>query len=251
MVIGGDYGYAGAAAMAGESAARVGAGLTSVATRPEHLAAIVSRCPELMVATVCGGLELEPLLQRPSVLVIGPGLGNSPWSEQLLQRAAATGLPMVVDADALNMIAEGRVLANPKRDNWVLTPHPGEAARLLGCTIAEVQQDRFAAVRQLQQKFGGVVLLKGAGTVIADREGRLSLANVGNPGMASGGMGDVLSGVIGGLLAQDVSLEIAVQLAVCLHGEAADLAVEQDGQRGLLATDLIPWIRQLLNSEIV
>lgn len=248
MVVGGDLGFAGAAALAAETAARIGAGLTSVATRAEHLAAILARRPELMVSGVASGLQLEPLLQRATVLVVGPGLGQSPWSEQLLQCAAASNLPMVLDADGLNLLAAGRVLGRERRANWVLTPHPGEAARLLGCSVAEVQQDRFAAVARLQQQYGGSVLLKGAGTVIASRDGSLSLANVGNPGMASGGMGDVLSGVIGGLLAQGVEQDLAVQLAVCLHGTAADLAAEEDGQRGMLAADLIPWMRQLLNS---
>lgn len=250
MVIGGDSGYAGAVAMAGEASARMGAGLTSVATRPEHVAAIIARRPELMVLGVTSGQELETYLERPTVLVLGPGLGRTPWSEQMLQQAVACGLPMVLDADGLNLLAEGRVIANTtQRDNWVLTPHPGEAARLLDCSVAEIQRDRFAAARQLQQRFGGTVLLKGAGTVIAAADGSLSVAYVGNPGMASGGMGDVLSGVLGGLLAQGLEPGLATQLAVCLHGTAADLAAEENGQRGLLATDLLPYLRQLLNSQ--
>ncbi len=251
MVVGGDSGFAGAAAMAGESAARMGAGLTSVATRPEHVAAIIARRPELMVAGVTSGQALEPLLARVTVLVLGPGLGRSPWSEQMLQQAAASDLPIVLDADGLNLLSEGRVLGNQcRRDNWILTPHPGEAARLLGVTTAEIQKDRFSAARQLQQRFGGTVLLKGAGTVIAAQDGSLSVADVGNPGMASGGMGDVLSGVIGGLLAQGLEPCAATKLAVCLHGAAADMAVADNGMRGLLATDLLPYLRQLLNSEL-
>jgi len=250
MVIGGDLGFAGAAALAGEAAARMGAGLTSVATRPEHVSAIIARRPELMVMGVPSGQQLQPLLERPSVLVLGPGLGQTPWSEQMLQQAALTDLPMVLDADGLNILAAGRVLPNAMRSNWVLTPHPGEAARLLGCTVAEVQEDRFAAAGALQKKYGGCVLLKGAGTIIAGADGSLSLANVGNPGMASGGMGDLLSGVIGGLLAQGLDLTKATQLAVCLHGSAADLAVEEDGLRGLLAMDLMPYLRLLLNGQV-
>jgi len=249
MVIGGDSGLAGAAAMAGEASARMGAGLTSVATRLEHVGAIIARRPELMVMGVSSGQALEPLLARPTVLVLGPGLGQSPWSEQMLQQAALTDLPMVLDADGLNLLAQGRVLPDHYRDNWVLTPHPGEAARLLGCTITQVQSDRYGAARQLQQRFGGTVLLKGAGTVIAAADGSLSVANVGNPGMASGGMGDVLSGVIGGLLAQGLEASVAAKLGVCLHGTAADLAVAEEGQRGLLAMDLMPYLRELLNSE--
>ena len=248
MVIGGDYGYAGAAAMAGEASARMGAGLTCVATQPEHVAALVARRPELMVLAADSGQTLEPLLAKPTVLVLGPGLGQSPWSEQMLQQALKTHLPLVLDADGLNLLAEGRVSSGIRRDNWILSPHPGEAARLLDCSVATVQSDRFAAAQTLQKKFGGTVLLKGAGTVIAAADGSLSVANVGNPGMASGGMGDVLSGVIGGLLAQGLDPCEATKLAVCLHGEAADMAVEEEGQRGLLAADLMPYLRLLLNS---
>lgn len=246
MVIGGDYGYAGAALMAAEAAARLGSGLTSVATQPEHVSAMIARRPELMVLGVPSGQALEPLLERPTVLVLGPGLGQTPWSEQMLQQAAKTELPMVIDADALNLVAAGRVLPKAHRDNWILTPHPGEAARLLDCTTAEVQADRFAAVAKLQARYGGTVILKGAGTLVASG-GQVSLANVGNPGMATGGMGDVLSGVLGALLAQGMDAMTAAQLGVCLHGEAADLAVQDDGVRGLLPTDLLPYLRQLLN----
>jgi NAD(P)H-hydrate epimerase len=151
---------------------------------------------------------------------------------------------MVLDADGLNLLATGRGVAAGPRDNWVLTPHPGEAARLLGSTTAEVQADRFAAVRELQQSFGGVALLKGNGSLIAGG-GQVLLSDYGNPGMASGGMGDVLSGVIGSLLAQQLPALEAAALGVCLHGAAADLAAE-DGQRGLLASDLMPRMRTLL-----
>ncbi len=251
MVVGGDTGLGGAAAMAGEAAARMGAGLTSVATRPEYVPAIVARRPELMVLGVSSGQELAAQLARATVLVLGPGLGQSSWSEQMLQQAAASGLPVVLDADGLNLLAEGRVLPQQRRDNWILTPHPGEAARLLHTSAEAVQQDRFAAARQLQETFGGTVLLKGAGTIICAPDGSLSVANVGNPGMASGGMGDVLSGVIGGLLAQGLEPCTATKLAVCLHGTAADLAVAEEGQRGLLAADLMPYLRHLLNSEML
>ena len=162
---------------------------------------MVARTPEAMPIAVASGQELAPLVSAADVLVVGPGLGQSPWSEQLLQVAAASNKPMVLDADGLNLLAQGRVVDQVRRDNWVLTPHPGEAARLLQCANAEVQADRFAAVRALQQRYGGVVLLKGSGSLIAGAD-RVLLSDYGNPGMASGGMGDVLSGVIGSLLAQ-------------------------------------------------
>lgn len=249
LVVGGDAGFAGAALMAAEAAARSGAGLTSVATHAAHVAALVARRPELMVHAVSSGQTLAPLLARPTVLVIGPGLGQSPWSEQLLQAAAASELPQVLDADALNLLAEGRVIAADARANRVLTPHPGEAARLLGCSVAAVQADRFAAAVSLQQRFGGVVVLKGAGTLVASADG-VSLAHAGNPGMASGGMGDVLSGIIGALLAQGLSPRAAAELGVMVHAMAADMAAADEGERGLLATDLLVSVRQLLNGVV-
>ena len=215
-----------------------------VATREEHVAALVARTPEAMPIGVRSGQDLAPLLEAADVLVVGPGLGQSSWSEQLLQAAAASGRPMVLDADGLNLLAAGRVIAQRRRDNWVLTPHPGEAARLLGCSTAEVQADRFAAARSLQQTYGGVTVLKGNGSLVTDGS-QLLLSDYGNPGMASGGMGDVLSGVIGALLAQRPTALEAAALGVCLHGAAADLAAEE-GQRGLLASDLIPQMRALL-----
>lgn len=248
MVIGGDTGFGGAALMAAEAAARTGAGLVSVATRPEHIPAILARRPEIMACGVVSGQELEPWLARPTVLVLGPGLGSSPWSEQMLQQAANTGLPMVLDADALNMMAAERVLpAGSKRDNWLLTPHPGEAARLLGVSTADIQADRFAAVQALQQRYGGAVILKGAGSLVAGTTLGIGVVTAGNPGMASGGMGDILSGILGGLLAQGLPLEEAARVGATVHSVAADMAAEELGQRGLLALDLIPYLCQLLS----
>jgi hydroxyethylthiazole kinase-like uncharacterized protein yjeF len=156
-------------------------------------------------------------------------------------------VPLVIDADALNIIADGRVVKQPYKDNWILTPHPGEAARLLGCSSAEIQQDRFAAVAELQRRFGGTVILKGAGTLVADTEtATIGICPYGNPGMAAGGMGDVLSGVLGALLAQGLSPAVAARLGVCLHGRAGDIAASS-GQRGMMATDLIAHLRQLVN----
>ncbi len=246
MVIGGEHGYGGAAILAAEAAAMTGAGLVSLATRAEHLAPALARRPELMVVGVPSGQELEPFLTRPTHLVVGPGLGRTPWSEQMLQQALASGRPLVLDADALNILAEGR-LRWPNHGHWVLTPHPGEAARLLQTSVTEVQQNRPRAVIALQEKLGGVVVLKGAGTLICDGSETV-LAKVGNPGLASAGTGDVLSGVIGSFMAQGLSLMAAAQLGVCLHGAAADLAVEETGVPGLQAAELIPYMRELLRA---
>src|SRR5690554_5173263 len=161
LIIGGDHGMGGAALIAAEAAARVGAGLVSVATRPEHVAALLARAPELMVHGVDSGQDLDPLLDRPSVIVIGPGLGQTPWSEQLLQNALASDKPLVVDADGLNLLAQLQDTMPLRRNTWVLTPHPGEAARLLSTTTERINGDRFQAAQDLQACFGGTVVLKG------------------------------------------------------------------------------------------
>lgn len=245
LVIGGDYGMAGAVSMASEAAARVGAGLVSVVTRAEHVAPLIARRPEIMVHGVNSRQQLEPLMDRFNCIVVGPGLGRSAWSEQMLQVILATNLPLVVDADALNLIAEREAT---DRQNWIMTPHPGEAARLLGCQTMEIQRDRYKSIIRLQQKYHGTILLKGAGTLLQDPV-ETSLCPYGNPGMAVAGMGDVLSGVIGGLLAQGMSLSPAAKLGVCLHSRAADLIAKECGERGILATDLMPWLQRLVNSE--
>ncbi len=247
LVIGGNKGMAGAVLMAAEVCARTGAGLVSVATLPEHVPAIVSRRPEIMAHGVTSIHDIDALLGAATIVVVGPGLGKNPWAEQMLYRASASGLPMVVDADALNILSEGRVVRSPFPGQWILTPHPGEAARLLGVSVGEIGADRFAAAQKLQKQYGATVILKGAGTIIAC-EDRLSLCSYGNPGMASGGMGDVLSGLMGSLLAQGFSSGNAAKLAVALHSRAADIEVQKNGMRGLLASDLTAVIRQLINS---
>ncbi|MCX2982725.1 NAD(P)H-hydrate dehydratase [Halieaceae bacterium IMCC14734] len=246
LVVGGDIGMGGAALMAGEAAARCGAGLVSVATRAEHVAAIITRCPEIMARGVQVAADMGSLLQRATVVAVGPGLGTGPWSEQMFCAAALSAVPQVLDADALTLLASGRLLEVQPRANRVITPHPGEAARLLGINTAEVQADRFAAVQALQQRYGGVVVLKGVGSLVCDGQ-NIWLSPYGNPGMASGGMGDVLTGVIAALLGQGLSPPAAACAGVCLHGRAADLAA-QEGGRGLLATDLLPLLRALVDT---
>lgn len=242
LVIGGDYGYQGAAILAGSAAARAGAGLVTVATRPEHARTIPLFRPELMTAAVTAARDLDALMERVSVVAIGPGLGQSDWAISLLAKVLQTRLPLVVDADALNLLA----LEPLRRENWVLTPHPGEAARLLGITSTEVQTDRFAAVTSLRDRFGGTVALKGAGSLVAGATGPIRLNRTGNPGMAGGGMGDVLTGVIAGLVAQGMEPGVATVAGVYLHGYAADQCAGE-GERGMLAGDLLPVIRSLVN----
>ncbi|MDO9424218.1 MAG: NAD(P)H-hydrate dehydratase [Methylobacter sp.] len=242
LIVGGDLGYSGAARMAGEAALRVGAGLVSIATRAEHSRLMNLNRPELMCHGAETSAQLAALLEKVDVVVLGPGLGQSDWAIRLFNAAISSEKPMVIDADGLNRLANARA-AKP---NWILTPHPGEAARLLNCSTADIQQDRFAAASSIQANYGGVAILKGAGTLIAS-EHQLAVSNTGNPGMASGGMGDVLAGAIAGLLAQGLSLQDAAQQGVYNHGLAADLAAEKDGERGLLASDLMPYLRRLVN----
>jgi NAD(P)H-hydrate epimerase len=243
LVVGGECGYAGAVRLAAEAAARSGAGLVSVATRVAHAAAITAARPELMCHGVESAAELEPLLRRATVVVVGPGLGQGAWGQRMLGRLLQVRQPLVMDADALNLLA----LEPVRRDDWILTPHPGEAGRLLGEDATDVQRDRFAAAIGLQASYGGVVVLKGPGSLVLGDDGMPGICNGGNPGMASGGMGDVLSGILGALIAQGLSLRDAAGVGVCLHAAAADAAVQMAGERGLLASDLFPHLRQLIN----
>jgi hydroxyethylthiazole kinase-like uncharacterized protein yjeF len=246
LVVGGELGMGGALAMAARSAARVGAGLVTAATRSDHLSALIASSPEIMAYGVRGGADLVELAERASVYAIGPGLGQNGWAEQLLRVIDQSAGIRVLDADALNILARAPDYIGMQRDDWILTPHPGEAARLLGVDAAAVQADRFGAVEELQQRYGGVVVLKGAGTLICGG-GAVYVSGYGGPGMASGGMGDILTGVIAGLCAQGLSPLDAACYAVCLHGRAAEEAARDGGERGTLATDLLPWLRRLVN----
>jgi hydroxyethylthiazole kinase-like uncharacterized protein yjeF len=244
LAIGGDLGMGGAIRLAGEAALRCGAGLVSVATRGAHIAALLAGRPELMARAVDDAPLPDDLLARASVIAIGPGLGRAEWGVALWRAAMSTPLPLVVDADALNLLAlEPRTLPNA-----VLTPHPGEAARLLGSDTATVQSDRFAAVRALAQRYAAVAVLKGAGSLVAAPDGRVAVCPWGNAGMASGGMGDVLTGVIAALLAQGLPPWDAACAGVALHARAGDLAAG-DAPRGLVASDLFVPLRELANGS--
>ena len=198
----------------------------------------------LMTLGVSSANQLMGVLAQASVVVVGPGLGQAPWGRSLLSAAAQAKIPQVWDADALNLLSNAVIAL---ATGSVITPHPGEAARLLGITTAQVQADRPAAARALVKKYSVVCVLKGAGTLIAGLDGKLAICNHGHPAMATAGLGDVLTGVIGALLAQGMSAFDAACLAVWLHARAG----EQQGQlgRGLAASDLIPAIRQLLEEH--
>ena len=247
LAIGGDHGLGGAIRLAGEAALRVGAGLVSVATRAEHVVALNAARPELMASGVGGPQELETLLQRASVVALGPGLGQRAWGHALWRTAIAAGRPVVLDADGLNLLARDP-LSLPA--NTVLTPHPGEAARLLDCDTVKIAADRFAAARELARRHQCVCVLKGAGTLVATPHGEVAVCPWGNPGMASGGMGDVLTGVIAALLAQGLDAEHAARIGVALHARAGDIAARA-GERGLLASDLFGPLRALSNGVAV
>lgn len=246
LVIGGDYGMGGAVRMSAEAAMRVGAGLVSVATRPEHVTVVNCSRPEIMCHQVNSADDVLPLLDRATVIVIGPGLGKSEWAVDLLTAVLSCDKPKIMDADALNLLSKQPA----HRNDWILTPHPGEASRLLDSSCQVVQDDRFSAVDALQTKYGGIAVLKGVGTLIKGENEAIGVCPAGNPGMATGGMGDILSGVIGGLLAQHISLLEAANAGVLVHSIAADIAAQEGGERGLLATDLLSHLRELVNPDV-
>jgi NAD(P)H-hydrate epimerase len=241
LIVGGGPGMSGAVRLCGEEALRAGAGLVSIATHPSHSVFVAGNRPELMCHGVAGARELSPLLERATVVALGPGLGTDPWSRTLFEKVSAAGKPLVIDADGLNLLA-----ANPTQyDNWILTPHPGEAGRLLGTGAADVQRDRRDAVRRLHERYGGTVVLKGAGSLISADNGPPWLCSGGNPGMASAGMGDVLTGMIAALRAQGLAREMAAVAGVELHARAGDSAAG-NGEIGMLASDLVAELRSCI-----
>jgi len=241
LVIGGGPGMPGAARLAGEAALRSGAGLVTLAVHPESAGVVAAR-PELMCVAARSPADLTAALSRATVVAVGPGLGQSAWAREMFEAALACGRPLVVDADALNLLA-----AAPRRnEHWVLTPHPGEAARLLDQTSAEVQSDRLSAAAHLHDRYGGTVVLKGAGSIVRGGGDLPCICDRGNPGMATGGMGDVLTGVIAGIAAQCADLGLAARAGVFVHGQAGDLAARR-GERGLLASDVLDQVRTCVN----
>lgn len=244
LIIGGDRGMPGAVRLAGEAAYRCGAGLVTLATHPIHAATVNVARPELIAHGVKSAVGLKPMLAAADGVVIGPGLGRQAWGKSLFQAAVRSHRPMVLDADALFFLARGKL----KRKDWILTPHPGEAARLLGVKTIDIQNDRPAAVRAIAKRYGGVCVLKGSGTLIAESGGEvIDLCDLGNPGLASGGTGDVLTGAIAALIGQGLSAREATRLGVWLHARAADRLAAEQGEIGLMAGDLPPVMRHELN----
>ena len=245
VIIGGDHGTGGAIRMAGEAALRAGAGLVRVLTRQENIAPLITARPELMVHELTPP-SLEESLEWADVIVIGPGLGQQEWGKKALQKVENSRKPMLWDADVLNLLA-----INPdKRQNRVITPHPGEAARLLNCAVSQIESDRLLAADRLVKRYGGCVVLKGAGTIVAGQDRECGLIDAGNAGMGSGGMGDVLSGIIGALLAQKLSPYDAACAGCVAHGAAADELASRYGTRGMLATDLFSTLYRFVNPDL-
>jgi len=239
LIAGSGVSMPGATRLAGEACMRVGAGLVTVAVAPDNVAAIAAGRPELICLPVADPRALTDAIARADVVAIGPGLGRDSWARAVLDTVLAQDKPLVVDADALTLVAESGV---PARDNWILTPHPGEAGRLLGISSDEVQRDRLAALDALVERYRGTVVLKGAGTLIGSPRRTPALCERGNPGMASAGMGDVLTGAIAGILAQCRDPWLAARVGVLVHAMAGD-SVARNGERGLLASDVARELR--------
>ena len=245
VLIGGGEGTGGAIRLSAESALRSGAGLVRVLTHRDNVGPLLGARPELMVAEATPQ-RLDEALEWADMIAIGPGLGQDQWGQALLSRVKKSKKPALWDADALNLLA----IDPDTRQNRILTPHPGEAARLLGVSVAEIEQDRLQAARELVSRYGGVVVLKGAGTLVASARGEMTIADVGNPGMATGGMGDLLSGIIAALAGQKLSLYDAACAGVIAHGAAADRVADEYGMRGILATDLLQPLRRFVNPDM-
>jgi len=250
LTVGGCSTMPGAIRLASESALRCGAGLVAVSSHKNNQMHILSGRPELMLAPATSALlENSNQLCKAKTYLIGPGLGQSDEAKQLFELICKTGQSqnktIVIDADALLLLSKTKAQCH----HWILTPHPKEAAALLHCDVASIEADRFVAVRAIAKQYGGICLLKGAGTLISDGE-QVVINNSGNAGMATAGMGDVLSGIISALVMQSDNNFYSTCLAAYIHGAAADIIANKNGQRGLLASDLFIPLQQLLNGKV-
>lgn len=243
LIVGSGSGMPGAVRLSGEACLRVGAGLVTVAVAPENVPAISAGRPELICLQLTGVSVLTEAIDKAEVIAIGPGLGRTQWARDAFHAVLDSGKPLVVDADALNLIAEAGI---EPRDNWILTPHPGEAGRLLDISTEEIQADRLSALDRLVKRYGGVVVLKGAGTLVGTKGHTPALCERGNPGMASAGTGDVLTGAVAGILAQCRDDWLAARVGVLVHAMAGDAAA-RTGERGLLASDVARELHHCVN----
>lgn len=248
LAVGGNEGMPGAIRLSAEAALRSGVSLIAVCCHHKSQSMVFSERPEIMLAPATSvGLAQSRVFNKARVFIVGPGLGQNHWAKQLFSLVSNQAQPCVIDADALQLLSQSIINGSQRfKNNWVLTPHSGEAASLLACSIADIEADRFNAVINIANKYGGICVLKGAGTLISDGK-EVWINTSGNAGMASGGMGDVLSGIIAAMLIQLPDSLAAVRFAVYIHGRAADIIAHKNGQRGMLASDLFPEIQRLVN----
>lgn len=251
LIVGGNVGMGGAAILAAAAALRAGAGLVSLATRSVNLLAAITRHPEVMTHDIDQPEDLSACLERASIVVIGPGLGVNEWSKACLKLVLESKKPLVVDADALNLLAEDASTARIA-EGCVLTPHPGEAARLAKVQVSDIESDRLSWAQSLARRYQSTIILKGAGSIVATHEDARvpNICSTGNPGMATGGMGDVLAGVVGALLGQGHEAGIAALGGALVHAAAGDRAWRDQGI-GLTATDVIGYLGSVLTPELV
>ena len=250
LVVAGDEGYGGAGILTSEAALKTGTGLVKLLTRKSHVSPSLAKNPEVMVCGSDNAQDLEQNFLWPNVFVCGPGMFENYWSEQLLYKlityAKKNRIPTLLDAGALRLLTKEPFTKMALPKDIILTPHPGEASSLLGITTEKIQKNRLKAVKDLHIKFGGIIVLKGHGTVIHD--GKESyLCSSGGPELAVAGSGDILSGVIGSLMAQGLQPLDAAVAGVALHANAGDFFAKEMGNIGLAASELIPHIRNALN----
>ncbi len=247
LIVGGNAQMGGAVIMAAEAAVLAGAGLVSIITDKNNRSALQARLPETIVMTVDDSTDISESIQQSDFIVAGPGIGRDRWADNLLSQVINSDRPLLLDADALYYVAK-----NPlHKDNWIMTPHPGEAGYLLNTNSATIQSDRFNAIAQLHQQYGGTLVLKGSGTLVCSKHGKIAVNATGNPGLAVAGSGDVLAGVIAAIAVQGYEHDLAAQLGVALHGASGDILAQQQGELGIRATDLTPQIRSLLNRKTI
>jgi hydroxyethylthiazole kinase-like uncharacterized protein yjeF len=245
FAVGGHRGMSGAIRLCGEAALRSGAGLVTLVTDSAHASILNLDRPELMIRAIEDDRECLPTLGAGDVIALGPGLGTDDWSESVFEQSLHAAESMVVDADALNLLARRSAETALNRERWILTPHPAEAARLLQCETGEIQRDRVAAATRLARRYQAVVVLKGCGSVVAAPSGDYAICPLGNPGLASAGSGDVLTGIIAALLAQRLDCFEAACAGVTAHAMSADFAAEDVGQMSLIAGDIIDYLPEV------
>ena len=252
LLLGGDHPYGGAIILAAGMALRIGSGLVTVATHSDYVTAMLAHFPSVIVAGVNNRQDAENLCANKDIIICGPGLKDSSWSQQLthlaIEIANKDQLPLILDAGSLLFLHNQTKLPQ----DLIITPHPGEAANLLDCEVNDIQNNRTHAAKKLQEKFGGIIVLKGKETLITDKDNMFRCMN-GNPLLSSAGTGDVLTGFIGGLIAQGISPMEACKFAVAAHGDAVDQLKREDPlkNRGITASDLISLICQsVFNFEL-